>query len=233
MIEFIRDKSGIELKFGRGAYATRVHAHKRWSISLVYSGVTHTSIGRRSFRLTAGEFMAIPPGIPHLCLPESADTFTFYALYLDQTGISLPERLFDTVRIGKADKKALFNLTNNSSGRIRSSDINPIIEVFAKKLAENSRGIYGGYTAIPLSLQASTTTGHPGPNRFQAYRQAVGRYGLSPHRIKQNIRIEQAKHMLGRGVSVAETAAACGYYDQSHFVKTFRLYTGVVPSKYK
>ncbi len=229
MIEFVRNKSGIELKFGRGAYATRVHAHNSWSISLVHSGATRTTIGRRDFRLTAGEFMAVPPGIPHLCLPESADTFTFYALYLEQTEISLPERLFNTVRIGKADKKALFNLADHPSGSVRSADINSILE----ELAENSRPIYGGYTAIPFNLHASAKTGHPRTNRFQDYRRSVGWYGLSPHGIKQNIRIEQAKHMLGRGFSVAETAVACGYYDQSHFVKTFRLYTGIVPSRYK
>ncbi|WP_363321037.1 AraC family transcriptional regulator [Desulfobacula sp.] len=33
--------------------------------------------------------------------------------------------------------------------------------------------------------------------------------------------------------TVARTAVTCGFYDQSHFVKTFRQYVGIAPIDYK
>ncbi|MBU3953186.1 MAG: helix-turn-helix transcriptional regulator [Proteobacteria bacterium] len=56
---------------------------------------------------------------------------------------------------------------------------------------------------------------------------------MSPHAYLINQRINHAKQLLLEGRTVADSAAACGFFDQSHFVKTFRQYMGIAPINYK
>ncbi len=59
--------------------------------------------------------------------------------------------------------------------------------------------------------------------------------GLSPKLMARIARFQQALQMLMRdpGVTLAEVAALCGYYDQPHFVKEFRLFSGGVPREHR
>ena len=47
-------------------------------------------------------------------------------------------------------------------------------------------------------------------------------------------RIEFACHqMVESDASISEIALACGFFDQSHFAKTFKLHTGTTPAAYR
>lgn len=48
-----------------------------------------------------------------------------------------------------------------------------------------------------------------------------------------NYRCEKAKEFLSTGKTVTETAALCGFHNMSYFTKTFKAYTGKLPSAYK
>ena len=58
-------------------------------------------------------------------------------------------------------------------------------------------------------------------------------YGLSPHQYITNLRINHAKKLLKNKMDFASIAIESGFYDQSHFTKCFKEYTGVTPMKYK
>jgi AraC-like DNA-binding protein len=53
--------------------------------------------------------------------------------------------------------------------------------------------------------------------------------GLSVHRFLTQIRLIRAKSLLSVGVSAARTALDVGFFDQSHFSRTFRSHFGVTP----
>ena len=57
--------------------------------------------------------------------------------------------------------------------------------------------------------------------------------GLSPHRYLTNLRIHQAKAKLVEGDAIANIAIDLGFYDQSHFSKTFKHYVLVSPGQFK
>ncbi|MFC4779192.1 DUF6597 domain-containing transcriptional factor [Paenibacillus sp. GCM10023252] len=61
-----------------------------------------------------------------------------------------------------------------------------------------------------------------------------GEVGLSPKRYARMIRFQQALHLLGSGMEVDWTGLAidCGYYDQAHFIKEFRSFSGLSPTSY-
>lgn len=57
--------------------------------------------------------------------------------------------------------------------------------------------------------------------------------GQSPHRFVIGRRIERAKELIaGRGVPLAQVAAAVGFADQSHFTRHFRRIVGVTPGRF-
>ena len=57
----------------------------------------------------------------------------------------------------------------------------------------------------------------------------------SPHAYQTMLRINFAKRELRRGRSAPITAIAqeAGFYDQSHFVKAFKQYSGTTPLDYR
>lgn len=58
--------------------------------------------------------------------------------------------------------------------------------------------------------------------------------GISIMRYAKKIRIDRAKVLLTTtDISILDLSVSLGFYDQSHFSKTFKNFTGVSPSKYR
>lgn len=57
--------------------------------------------------------------------------------------------------------------------------------------------------------------------------------GLSPHAFLVQLRLEKAKHLIGKGHSLADTAFATGFTDQSHLTRHFKVKFGVTPGQYR
>lgn len=65
-------------------------------------------------------------------------------------------------------------------------------------------------------------------------REFAERVGLTPKRFE---RVRRFRHVLdaievGRPVSWARIALACGYYDQAHLINDFREFSGITPTAY-
>lgn len=56
--------------------------------------------------------------------------------------------------------------------------------------------------------------------------------GLGPKAAARVLRLQRARRLLAAGRSQAETAAACGYYDQAHLSGEFRAMTGCTPREF-
>ena len=56
--------------------------------------------------------------------------------------------------------------------------------------------------------------------------------GMPPHAYQLQVRIAQAKRFLRLGRSVSDTACLVGFFDQSHFVHSFKRSEGVTPTQY-
>lgn len=57
-------------------------------------------------------------------------------------------------------------------------------------------------------------------------------FGMTIKQYLQLIRINNAKAMLLSGMSITDTANACGFCNDSHFISTFRNITGKTPKIY-
>ncbi len=58
-------------------------------------------------------------------------------------------------------------------------------------------------------------------------------FHITPHAFLTDKRVREAKALLRRGWSAADTAYHCGFADQAHFSRHFKARTGVTPGAYR
>lgn len=73
-----------------------------------------------------------------------------------------------------------------------------------------------------------------GMSRRQLERKFKERVGMAPKQLCKNLRFKQMMVRLPQigKASWADTALACGYYDQSHMINDFKHFTGTSPAAY-
>ncbi len=94
--------------------------------------------------------------------------------------------------------------------------------VRAVRLAETTAG---ATSVRSLAAAAGTST-------RQLERRFATDVGLSPKRFLRVLRVHGAARLLGEGTSPVETALRCGYFDESHLHRDFRLVTGGPPGRW-
>tara|TARA_R110001583_G_scaffold184213_4_gene343400 strand:- start:12158 stop:13090 length:933 start_codon:yes stop_codon:yes gene_type:complete len=79
------------------------------------------------------------------------------------------------------------------------------------------------------NISLETLAALTGLSRFHLLRVFSHATGLPPHTYLNHMRLRRAKRMLFDGHSIAETAAATGFSDQSHLNRHFKTMWGVSP----
>jgi len=71
-----------------------------------------------------------------------------------------------------------------------------------------------------------------GLSKYYLIRRFEQEYGISPHQYLTSLRINHAREIMRRNNNISDVALEAGFYDQSHFTKTFKEHTGTTPMKY-
>lgn len=250
----------LELKTGaEERYAVRPHSHEELSVGFVEQGSSRIICEHLQFRLNIHDAILIPPHVVHLCKPEDPDNYRFQMLFLDAgwvkntfntdpfalapatTGLSQQDRdaktaLFLSLASGNRTYDALKleeetilfiarlpGLLNAGPAVPDSEPAGPAIQQ-AKSLLDNR---------FIEDIRLETLETACGLSRFALVRRFRAAFGLTPHAYLINKRINLARQLLSGKETIADIAAHCGFFDQSHFVKTFSAYTGMTPAAFR
>ena len=89
-------------------------------------------------------------------------------------------------------------------------------------------------SAFDRGATVSAVLSRVGGSSKRFLRAFAERVGLTPKRFERIRRFRRVVDSieLGRPVSWAQVALACGYYDQAHLINDFREFSGITPTEY-
>lgn len=248
----------IEIKKGaQDPYPVRHHSHEELSIGFVEQGSSRITCKSLDFQMDIDQVVLLPPDAIHLCVPEKEGQFNFLVFYIDTQWFASVFG-FDTHKLNPQVAPL-----NSEQKKRKESFLDRFPEMDDPFIAESETVQFIGWLLFDLmgldgpaihpkiephqiqKVQTYLNEHFTEPiqldelvriypkSKFSMIREFKKTYSLTPHAYLINLRINKAKPMLTQGESVAQTAVACGFFDQSHFVKVFRQYVGMNPSEYK
>lgn len=249
----------LSLKTGADkTYAVRRHSHDTLSVGFVEEGSSVIRCHPLEFNLDAGDALLIPPGAIHLCQPRDPDRFRFTMLYICPDWLKNSMGL-DTAGLGPASA-ALSSQDRERAADFFTSlryredrfldETNAIffLDHLFNGIFREAFGSKPGDQDLPADqmdrvkrflddhfdrdIQLEDLSAISGTSKYTLLRQFKQQWQITPHAYVLNRRVQMAKAMLKDGHTVADTAAACGFFDQSHFVKTFKNFVGIRPAAY-
>lgn len=100
----------------------------------------------------------------------------------------------------------------------KNREVNIVIDYLISNFSEN-------ISLIQLSAMTNVSPYH----LLRIFQKQVG---ISPHTFQTLQRIEHAKRCILQNEFLTQISVQVGFYDQSHFIKTFKAIVGVTPSQF-
>lgn len=248
----------IEIKkCNNSIHSSKTHFHNEVSVALIEKGSSKTQIDGKTYEFTERTFLIIPSNTSHKCNPYDYDNWNFRMLYINnewfKSGFNIKsEKIkFDYMKITKHMFFNIIKLIDNLEKRMMNIENESELLAYISYLIENDNIYLDENISENLNLnrigeikeylnenylkniKLDELSKMANVSKFYLIRKFNNYYGLSPHQYITNLRINHAKELLKKNEEVVDIAIESGFYDQSHFIKCFKEYTGVTPMKYK
>lgn len=208
-------------------------------IHYIVAGAGKLYINNKSYNVKAGQIFIVPKGTKAKCIADKDSLCTYIWISFDG---DLSKR-FESLPSVLAFKSNLFfeilNIQNMSSLKkeyLAQLIFKLYIELFQKDFHIDHVKAIKNY--IDLNYMRNETTVDTIAKNLNLNRSYISRIfsqkqGISIKNYLIYVRMERAKELLSRGVSVQNVSKLVGYSDQFQFSKAFKLATGEPPIKYK
>jgi AraC-like DNA-binding protein len=231
-------------------HSSKRHFHQEISIALVESGNSKVEVGPQTYDITERTFLIIPENSVHSCHPYNFDKWKFNMLYINRlwfdsvynkayktkfSYIKLDSQQYDRIsEFFNSIKENFFDIEKEAKLieliSMLKQDVNGCTNDLNIDKIERTKKFIDNNYLNDISLCDLEKVSDL--NRYSVIRQFSEQYGLAPHQYITNARINFAKTLFKSGYSFADIAVQSGFYDQSHFTKCFKNYTGVTPKHY-
>jgi len=239
-------------------HTSKKHAHEELSIGLVEKGTSVIEYEGQMFVVGPDQLVTIPPEVMHKCSPRSYESWQFKMLFIRPSWLrrAFGLKTIDYVPTVKILNKRnlqqtsnLFRVLLSKSPMIQKEsclirDLPELLNL-GDLVVESPEGFDNYNTkAFRISCEylhenylekitLDNLADVSGLNKFDLIRLFNKKCGVSPHGYLMTLRINHAKKKLLKDMSIAEVATEVGFYDQSHFSKTFKQYMGITPDYYR
>jgi AraC-like DNA-binding protein len=235
----------------------RPHTHDEYSIGIVDAGSATFQHPKGPTGIGPGAVVLIEPQVVHACNPKEMQRWTYRMLFVQADwlhdamarywGMPEPVQGLEFLRRCTTDPKvemAVHSLCLTSADMTQrlAATLPPLLSSLARPVGACAP------TAVPLelapaeSLLRSENGMSPSvnalahacgltPSRF--IRMFRKYYGMTPGDYLQNKRVNEARSLLGRGMSISEAAFAMGFADQAHLQRTFKARHAMTPGHYR
>lgn len=234
------------------------HWHDTWSVGVVLSGAHDNSAKRNGDGLvTTGQVAIIPPGEVHAGMVVGEKACTYLMLYpshevvldaIEQNGskiASVPSAGLRNHDLARALISLASTMTNEASSSFDCEvawanclgaftmavsghcNLKMPEPVGSKARLTQARDYLHAHPAGHIRLDELAHTS--GLSKFHLCRQFAAEFGLSPNRYQRQLRLQMARHLLREGMPIADVALECGFADQAHLGRQFRMSYGVTP----
>lgn len=232
-------------------FPQRSHSHKEVSLGYIETGETLIKVKGREFLLMTGDFVLIPADTIHICNPVDSDHYRYHMLYFDKRWFNSTfpslQNGFDTLAVpSKEDGNKVISSLMNPDLSFDEAEL--LFITFFKSLLSRyclddflssqteivMERLHDKIVSMPqVSLHIDELADEASLNKFSFIRKYARLYGLTPHADIINRRIQRAILLFETSMDLTEIALECGFTDQSHFNKQFKLYSGLRPGEYR
>jgi AraC-like DNA-binding protein len=261
-VRFYRDENlpFLEIKScDGGIHSSRRHAHEEFSVGLVVHGASRVGGAGREYRVGPGSFILIPPRTIHDCNPEDPDHWRFNMLYMKREWVvslldeaesdlgiavkTLPlpdyQRARQFIAALETDLPALEKETRLIVELGYFFDFESYFQIPASQSGGDLRTVRRAEEYLRANFREKISldqlAAEAGLSKYHLVRLFEKTLQTSPHAYQTMLRINFAKEELRRrrAASITAIAQEAGFYDQSHFVKAFKQYSGTTPIGYR
>lgn len=241
----------LEAYFGGHAYEP--HRHDTYAIGMTLSGVQSFHYRGAHRNCTPGHVMVLHPDEMHDGHAGSESGFLYRMIYVPPAtiqdilgGQTLPFipggitgdpvlarsispllRHIDSPRETFEDDDALFDLTQALRRYTPHKGLRRSPDYPAASRAREYLDAAAGQRVSLADLEKAS-----GQSRWQLSRDFRALFGTSPYRYLVMRRLDDAKRRMRHGMSIAETALAAGFTDQSHLTRQFKDSFGISPGRW-
>lgn len=242
----------IEAYFSGHGYEP--HRHDTYAIGRTLSGVQSFHYRGSQQHSLPGGTMVLHPDEVHDGEAGTTDGFQYRMLYIDPAliqkilggkplpfipgGISSDPRLFAaTESLLKAPEEAVDTLEEEDALYDLASTLAIVGGqrvrrcAFDYRRAERAREYI--QTEFSQNITLETLSAVSGRDRWSLSRDFRALYGTSPYRYVTKRRLEYCRHLIEKGLSLAEAAVEAGFSDQSHMTRQFVKTMGISPGRWQ
>jgi AraC-like DNA-binding protein len=237
------------------------HVHEKLYIGIIEKGMRQMKYRGSSSYMRPGQIFLINIGEPHECDDDDLSLkivgFSENAFLQIAREIS-PDVRFDAISFSKlvvtdrflfSEIASFLSLLDTDAAKLAvESKINGILSRIIMRHTSCSAALSGK----PLSFTASVRLAKEyirenyacdislndlarltGLTSYHLSRIFTATYGVPPHQYLTHIRVATAKQaLLNSDAALADIALGSGFYDHSHFCRTFKRFTGNTPREF-
>ena len=215
-------------------FSSHNHA-SHYIISLCIKGSVTATLENKSMKLKENDFFVVPPFMPHaVCLTDTSTLVSlcmdksFVEEYSSQKGTEILEMLLLSPKIQKRITKLQTELLLQAVSYVYELHDTHKEEMENDMLILCDRLTNHFSDSLPLDNLAKDLY----LSKYYLIRKCKRILGLTPHKFHLQNRIRKAQTLLFTNKSVTEASVDTGFYDHSHFDRSFKNIVGISPTEY-